>query len=221
MNTQGAHPARTWFIAAIALFCLLLPSTAQAIGRVEWKTKTLKESEGGSWKIEVSFFLPSAPDMAHVPVRFSFEPKVYYERTLVDGKDEPVIRKVPLEYKQPLVESVDVGFLDPASGKIQKRTRFSFKVTRAHGYEAGEYHVKIQDSRSGTTWGTPVTLIFEGENEVIDRRSMVFTGEKKKKKGDEEKEGEEKSEGAAEPPTRRRRAARTTGGAALRKAPNP
>jgi MYXO-CTERM domain-containing protein len=94
------------------------------------------------------------------------------------------------------VESVDVSFLDPGAGQIQKRTKFSFKVTRGHGYEAGEYEVTIKDGRTDSAIGTKVRLVFEGENEVIDRRAMVFSGEKKKKK-DEDKgdgDGEPKSE---------------------------
>jgi hypothetical protein len=112
---------------------------------------------------------------------------------MVDG-DKLIERTVPLEHRQALIESVDVGFLDSGSGKIEKRTRFTFKVTRAHGYEAGEYKVTIKDSRNGQTVGGATTLKFDGENEIIDRRAMVFTGEKKKKPAD--KPAEEKSGGA-------------------------
>jgi len=126
---------------------------------------------------------------------------------MVDGKDAPVEREVPLTGRQALIESVDVGFLDSGTGKIENRTKFSFKITRAHGYEAGKYKVTIKDARNGQTVGTPTTLTFAGENEIIDRRSIVFTGgegkKKKKKKADEDggteaKEGEgdkEKAEG--------------------------
>jgi MYXO-CTERM domain-containing protein len=82
---------------------------------------------------------------------------------------------------------VDVGFLDSGSGKIEARTKFSFKVTRAHGYEAGEYKVTIKDTRNGQTVGTPTTLKFQGENETVDRRAMVFASKDKKK---EEKKAE-------------------------------
>ncbi|HEY1532972.1 MAG TPA: MYXO-CTERM sorting domain-containing protein, partial [Polyangiaceae bacterium] len=80
-----------------------------------------------------------------------------------------------------------VGFLDSGSGKIESRTRFTFKLTRAHGYEAGEYKVSIHDARNDQPVGAPVTLIFDGENEVIDRRAMVFSGGDKKKKVDADK----------------------------------
>jgi MYXO-CTERM domain-containing protein len=177
---------------------LLLSGSALAAGRVEWKDKAPKEREGGSWRLELALYLPSAPDVAHVPMRFEFQPIAYYERSMVDG-DKLIERTVPLEHRQSLIESVDVGFLDSGSGKIEKRTRFTFKVTRAHGYEAGEYKVTIKDSRNGSTIGTPTTLKFNGQNEVIDRRAMVFTGEKKKKKPEEAKpaEGASSEESAA------------------------
>lgn len=182
----------TW----LALGVLMCAAAASAVGRVDWKSKTLKESEGHSWTVEVTIYLPKAPDVATMPMRFSFTPAVYYERSLVDGKEGPQLRKVPLENKPPLVEGVDVGFLDPGSGQIQKRTRFSFKLTRGHGYEAGEYDVKILDGRTDAVVGTPTRLVFEGENEVIDRRAMVFTGgeDKKKKKEEEKKPGGEGGE---------------------------
>jgi MYXO-CTERM domain-containing protein len=101
---------------------------------------------------------------------------------MVDG-DKIQDRKVPLENRQPMIESVDVGFLDSGSGKIESRTRFSFKLKRANGYEAGEYKVTITDARNDQKVGVPTTLIFDGENEVIDRRAMVFNnGDKKPKK---------------------------------------
>jgi MYXO-CTERM domain-containing protein len=165
---------------------LLATSLAFAVGRVEWKSKTLKEADNKSWKVDVAIHLPKPPDLPTMPMKFEFQPVVYYERTMLDG-DKLVERKVPLENRQALIESVDVGFLDPGSGKIEKRTKFVFKVTRGHGYEAGEYQVKIRDGRSGDMIGTPARLIFQGENEIIDRRAMVFAGgEKKKKKSAEE-----------------------------------
>jgi MYXO-CTERM domain-containing protein len=172
---------------------LFLAPSAHAYGRVEWKTKTLKESDSHSWTVDISVFLDRTPDVSTLPMRFSFTPSVYYERSLVDGKEGPQFRKVPLTGKPPLVESVDVGFMDPGTGQIQKRTKFSFKVTRAHGYEAGEYDVVIKDGRTDASVGQKVTLVFDGENEVIDRRAIVFSGEKKKK---EPGEGEEKKEEA-------------------------
>jgi len=178
------------FVLSVAL--LLTTSLAHAAGRVEWKSKEAKEREGGSWRLEVTIYLGSAPDVPHVPMKFEFQPVAYYERSMVEG-DKLLERVVPLEHRQSLIEGVDVGFLDSGSGKIEKRTRFTFKVTRAHGYEAGEYKVTIRDGRDGRIVGTPTTLKFQGENEVIDRRPMVFTGKKK----DKPKDAEKKEDGAS------------------------
>jgi hypothetical protein len=172
---------RTLFVVTLAVIGFTVSSAAHAAGRVEWKGKTFKERDDKAWRLEVAIYLSKAPDVPHVPMKFEFQPEVYYERDMVDG-DKVVEHKVPLENHQAIIESVDVGFLDSGSGKIEPRTRFSFKLTRAHGYEAGEYKVSIHDGRNDQAVGTPVTLIFDGENEIIDRRAMVFSGGDKKKK---------------------------------------
>ncbi len=186
MSIRIPVSVRSLFVIALALVSLAISSVASAAGRTEWKSKTIKERDDKAWRLEVAIFLPHAPDVPHVPMKFEFQPEVYYERDMVDG-DKLVEHKVPLENRQALIESVDVGFLDSGSGKIESRTRFTFKLTRAHGYEAGEYKVSIHDGRNDQLVGAPVTLIFDGENEVIDRRAMVFTGNDKKKKVDPDK----------------------------------
>ncbi|MFZ5890947.1 MAG: MYXO-CTERM sorting domain-containing protein [Myxococcota bacterium] len=188
---------RALWVSLLTLCALLVSQVASAAGRIEWKSKTLQEREGGSWRVEVAIYLPRPPDVAHVPMKFEFQPIAYYERAMMDG-DKLVERTVPLENRQALIESVDVGFLDSGSGKIESRTRFSFKVTRAHGYEAGEYKVTIRDGRNGQTVGAAQTLQFKGENEIIDRRAMVFSGEKKKKKKEDAEGGEKKDEAKSE-----------------------
>lgn len=198
MSREVAVPRVPAFLSfLLALSFLLLGSAAHAAGRVEWKSKSLDEREGGSWRLEVTFYMGRAPDVAHVPMKFEFQPIAYYERAMMDG-DKLVERVVPLDNRQALIESVDVGFLDSGSGKIESRTRFSFKVTRAHGYEAGEYKVTIRDSRNGQTIGAATTLAFKGENEIIDRRAMVFSGEKKKKKKESGEGNGEAKEGGDE-----------------------
>lgn len=183
---------RAFLSFLLSLSVLLSAGAAFAAGRIEWKTKELQEREGGSWRLELAFYMNAAPDVAHVPMKFEFQPIAYYERSMMDG-DKLVERVVPLENRQALIESTDVGFLDSGSGKIEKRTRFSFKVTRAHGYEAGEYKVTVRDGRNGQAIGTATTLIFKGENEVIDRRAMVFEGKKGKDK--DKKKDDAKSDG--------------------------
>ena len=166
---------------------LLCAGSAFAAGRVQWKSTAVKERDDKSWRLEVSLYMPKAPDVPHVPMKFEFQPVAYYARDMTDG-DKLVEHTVPLTDRQSLIESVDVGFLDSGSGKIEARTRFSFKVTRAHGYEAGEYKVTIRDTRNGQVVGTPQTLKFQGENETIDRRAMVFASKGDKKK-EAKKEG--------------------------------
>jgi hypothetical protein len=190
---------------------LLCSSSAFAAGRVEWKATAVKErhdaevkgfDKDGFWRLEVSIFMPKAPDVPHVPMKFEFQPTAYYARDMVDG-DKLVENTTPLSDRQSLIESVDVGFMDSGSGKIESRTRFTFKVTRAHGYEAGEYKVTIRDTRDGKMVGTAQTLKFQGENETIDRRAMVFAskGDKKKEeKKAEDKPADEKKDEASEAP---------------------
>lgn len=184
------------------MMVVLFAASALAAGRVQWTSKKFKEREGGSWRVELAIYLPRAPDVAYVPMKFEFQPTVYYERSLVDGREGPQETRTPLQGKQPLIESVEVGFLDAGTSKIESRTRFTFKLTRALGYEAGEYKVTVRDARNGQTIGGATDITLEGENEIIDRRSIVFTGEKKKKK-EEKKEGEgdaEKKEESGDKP---------------------
>lgn len=183
MSFSGSKSWRHHGLAVVSALMLMLTSAlALAGGRIEWGSKTVKpRSDGVSWNVEMTFFLTKAPDIPSVPMKFIFQETVAYERSLEDG-DKHTSRKVPLEGKQPNVESQDVGFLDPRSGKIEKRTKFSFKLHRDHGYECGEYKVTVRDARTDTMIGQPTTLILGGENEEIDRRSVVFSGEKKKEK---------------------------------------
>ncbi len=185
MFLRGSKSWRRRSVALVAAFLVLIVSAmAFAAGRIEWGNKKVKPtSDNNSWKLEIKLFLPKAPDVPSVPTKFIFLQTVYYERSMVDG-DKLNVRNVPMEGKLPVVESVDIGFLDPRSGKIENRTQFSFKIRRDHGFECGEYKVTVRDARNDSIIGQPINLILDGENEVIDRRSVVFTGEKKKKKVD-------------------------------------
>jgi len=168
-------------LLALVAWLSLISGPALAANRVVWKQTKLKE-EDKSWKVALEVHLDRAPDVAHMPVRFSFTATSYFERAMVDGRKEPVKRQIPLSNQQPIVESVDVGFLDPGTGKSAKRTRFSFHVTRDRGFEAGTYEVVVTDARSDREFGGKTTLTLEGDNEVIDRRSMVFDDKPKAKK---------------------------------------
>lgn len=188
-----------WLRALFPLLALMLVATlvspSHAAGRVQWKSTTIPErTSNESWRLEMEIYLPRAPDIAHKSMKFEFTQTAEFERSLNDGQDGPTTRTVPLTNQQSIIESQTVGFMDPGSGQIQARTRFSFKVTRAHGYRAGTWKVVIKDGDTGQTIGTPTTLRLDGENEVVDRRSIVFHGSDKKKKKEEEK-----SDAPAEP----------------------
>ncbi len=196
-HTTLRNILRCVFVLA-ALSLLLVAPVAHAGGRADWKTTTLKaRSDNDAWNVEVTFYLTKAPDVALVPMKFEFLPTAYYERSMMDG-DKLVERKVPLSGQREIIETADVGFLDPSSGQTQKRTRFSFKVTRAHGFSAGEYTCTIRDVRNGQTVGSPTHLTFEGQNEVIDRRTITFVGDdgKKKQMKKIDKDGEVKDDKA-------------------------
>jgi hypothetical protein len=195
---------RSLFVIALTLVSLTAGHVASAAGRTEWKSKVLKErredqpnndefeDKNGYWKVEVAIYLPRPPDMPHVPMKFEFQLQTEYERTILDSSGKVVERKVPLVNQQASIESTDVEFLDSGTGKVEARTRFSFKVTRGQGYKAGEYKVTLHDGRNDQKIGAPVTLIFEGKNTVIHREPMEFKGEKKKKPKDEAAKSEDK-----------------------------
>jgi hypothetical protein len=211
---RASFATRSFVLLLCQLAVILLCSgSALAAGRVQWKSTAVKErhdaevkgfDKDGFWRLEVAIYMPKAPDVPHVPMKFEFQPTAYYARDMTDG-DKLVEHTTPLSDRQALIESVDVGFMDSGSGKIESRTRFTFKVTRAHGYEAGEYKVTIRDTRDGKMVGSAQTLKFEGENETIDRRAMVFAskGDKKKKdekKADSDTPAEDKKDSAADAP---------------------
>ncbi len=199
MNRASFAARRLFLVFCQLAIVLSFSGSALAAGRVQWKSTTVKEREDKSWRLEVSIYMPRAPDVPHVPMKFEFQPTAYYARDMTDG-DKLVEHTVPLTDRQSLIESVDVGFMDSGSGKIESRTRFSFKVTRAHGYEAGEYKVSIRDTRNGQLVGTAQTLKFQGENETVDRRAMVFASKKDKKKDEKKEDGDKPAEEKKEAP---------------------
>lgn len=193
---------RTLFPLVAGLVALTLVTPSYAAGRVVWKETTIKErTSNESWRLEMEIHLPRAPDIAHKSMKFEFTQQSEYERSLVDGKEGPELRTVPLTNQQAIIESQTVGFMDPGSGQVQARTRFSFKVTRAHGYRAGEWKVQIKDGDTGQQIGQTTTLRLQGENPVVDRRSIVFHGNSKKdKKKDEQQDSPPPSGDTGEAP---------------------
>lgn len=175
MRTQKARQAVFALLAAIATL-FAFPSAARAAGSFKLRSQEANEVSG-AWHLYVQIELPKAPLTAHQSMKFLFTKTMVYERALVDGHNDPVVNRQALENQTPTHESLDVDFSD-ASGKIFKGTRFDFGLTRARGYEAGEYKVEVRTSE-GTTIGSPARLVLKGDNPVVDRRSIAFNAKEK------------------------------------------
>lgn len=165
------------FAALAAIVALVaFPRDAHAVGTFKLKSTEVNEVSG-AWHIYATIELPKAPLTAHQSMKFLFTKTMVYERSLVDGKSEPVINKQPLQNQTPTVEGLDVDFAG-ADGRIFKGTRFDFGLTRARGYEAGEYKVELRTA-DGVTIGGTANLILKGDNPVVDRRAMAFNAKEK------------------------------------------
>jgi len=175
MRTQKIRQALFALLAAIATL-ISFPRAAHAVGTFKLKSTEVNEVSG-AWHLYVTIELPKAPLTAHQSMKFLFTKTAVYERSLVDGHNEPVMNRQALQNQTPSVESLDVDFADP-SGKIFKGTRFDFGLTRARGYEAGEYKVEVRTS-DGTTIGQPANLTLKGDNPVVDRRAIAFNAKEK------------------------------------------
>ena len=175
MRTPKIRQALFALLAAIATL-ILFPRAAHAVGTFKLRSTEVNEVSG-AWHLYVTIELPKAPLTAHQSMKFLFTKTMVYERSLVDGHNEPVMNRQALENQTPSVESLDVDFADP-TGKIFKGTRFDFGLTRARGYEAGEYKVEVRTS-DGTTIGGPAKLILKGDNPVVDRRAIAFNAKEK------------------------------------------
>lgn len=182
-------------LVAFLLGALLLPGTAEAAGTVTLASREPVEVDG-KWKLNMTIDFGSTPHLPHIPMLFVFTPTVLYERTLTDkSPDKPVLTRMPLQNQQGLNESLDVGFSD-ASGKIFKVTKFDFSIKRDRGFEAGEYDLVIKREDDGVQMGQTIKLILKGDNAVVDRRAIMFTGEKKPKKVEADKKEEPKKDDA-------------------------
>ncbi len=161
-----------------ALLCVLLVSPfAHAGGRWRLRSHDVKEVSG-AWHLFVSIDLTRAPSIAHVPMKFMFTKTMVYERALTDASKQPVLNKIAVQNQMPSIESLDVDFAD-GTGKIYKSTRFDFGLTRQRGFEAGEYTMKVQLA-DGTNLAGTANLVLEGDNPVVDRRSITFDANNKK-----------------------------------------
>ena len=181
----------TLIAAAVALGLLTLSSSASAFGTFRLKKTTVEEADG-RWKFNVEVDYGSKPHLGHIPFDFIFVQKTYYEYSITDNDPKPVQRRKPMLNQPPQREQMDIGFAD-ARGDLWQRTKFSFSLRRDRGFSAGEYSLTVKRTSDGAIMGRPMNIILNGQNELIDRRAIVFSGEKKKdpKKADKPKEGAE------------------------------
>ncbi|MDI1478433.1 MYXO-CTERM sorting domain-containing protein [Polyangium sp. y55x31] len=190
---------RALFAALALAFVLFAPTDARAAGSVTLATRE-PEEVNGKWKLNFTINYGGKPDISYIPMIFSFTPTVLYERSLTDQSPErPILTKLPLKNQPSINESMDVGFSD-ASGKVFNITKFDFVIRRDKGFEAGEYDLKITRQTDGAQMGQTIKLILKGDNPIVDRRAIVFAGEKKKKPTEEKKDdaSAEKKEGGGE-----------------------
>lgn len=172
-------------VASAAIACVSTLAVAGG-GVVKLRNNDAQEAAGGTWRLFMTFSLPKPPSMPHVPMKFVFTEQVRFERTLVDGSDDPQVRRVPVTKDNPIVELVDVGFGD-ARGKVFKDSRYDLLINRERGFEAGEWKLQVKDG-DGREIGSALSLVLKGDNEVVDRRSMTFTAkDPAKKKSREER----------------------------------
>jgi MYXO-CTERM domain-containing protein len=187
-ETRRSALLRVLFAVIALVLATSAPRLAHAVGTVTLVSKEPEEANE-KWKLNFTINYGSTPDIAYIPMIFSFTPTVLYERSLTDQSGEkPVITRKPLQGQQAINLSMDVGFSDP-SGKKFGTTKFDFLIRRDKGFEAGEYDLKITRAEDGAQVGQVIKLKLKGDNPIIDRRAMVFSGEKKKK-NDEKKEGD-------------------------------
>lgn len=186
-------PLRSFLALLGALAVVLFASVDAMAAAGSFKLQSTESTEvSGGWRIRVRIELPKAPLTAHQTMKFVFTKQVVYERTLMDGKSEPVLNKMPVQNATPSYESLDVDFAD-ATGKIFKITFFDFMLTRQRDYEAGEYKVELRMS-DGTNIGGSATLILKGDNPPVDRRAIAFNA---KDKGVKKVEGYDAGAGPA------------------------
>ncbi len=187
--------------AALALALLVAPRAAHAVGSMKVEQTKVTEVDG-RWKLKMTIDLGKVPDIAYIPMIFSFTPTVLYERSLTDESPEkPIIIRKNLANQPAVNESMDVGFSN-GTGESFKLTKFNFLVRRDRGIEAGEYTLEVRRSSDGAVIGQKVKLILEGDNPVVDRRAISFVPDSSKKKKDDKPKdggGDKKPEGGDAP----------------------
>ncbi len=147
------------------------PATQAPTPSITWTNLIWIENAQNSWPGAMRIRLDPPANPPEMFLRFEFVQVSETERDLIDG-DQLISRRIPIEQVQPLVESLVVSFVDPATQRVLPDTTVNLALPRAHGFSAGEYRVTVRNANAQPL-GSSVTLRFEGNNPVVDRRSMA------------------------------------------------
>ncbi len=182
-RSRAPFSTSAFFALLVALLVAagsLYAQNAAAAGSMKLQSSTIGET-GGAWHLYTTLELPTQPPTAHVPIRFIFTKTAAYELDLVDGQDKPVDNKATLGNQLPTIESQDVDFSD-GTGRIFKKTRFDFTITRTRGYGPGEYRLQVKTT-DGVEIGGIQTVVLNRSTDpndpnnkldIVDRRSLSF-----------------------------------------------
>jgi MYXO-CTERM domain-containing protein len=184
--------------ACFSVLLSLLATPAFAASVKAEKTTLEEDPEAHNWKLKLVLDYGKTPDRDVIPMSFSFKQTATYERSLNDETgDKPVMRTVAMQNQVPNNSEQEVGFSDPGTGKRFPITKFPITIRRKDDFEAGEYELTIKVV-GGQTLGT-VRLQLKGDNKLIDRRSLNFSGTvaAPKKKADEGKGAVPEAKGGA------------------------
>ena len=196
---RDSHLSRALVALVVALAATLIATTAFARGSVRLNSSKINENDG-HWNLKVTLDYGGVPHIGHIPMVFSFTQKTLYERYVDDTTgDTPAVRRIPVNNATPIDLPMDVGFAD-MSGKVFKITKFDVRLTREHDFEAGEYTLKVRLADGGAI-GQPINIVLDGNNKVINRKSIAFDAPDPKPKKTEAPKSdspEEPRSGAAE-----------------------
>jgi len=163
-------------LSLLSLFVVARP--AFAAGSVKAENGGVIKEEDGKWKLKLTIDYGGTPEIQFIPMDFTFEQVVLYERSLTDeGGDKPILNKNQLQNQTPQIEGMDVGFSD-GTGKILRTTNFTVVLKRDHGFEAGEYMLTLKKGDGGQQIGQKIRITLNGDNPVINRKSMNFGADK-------------------------------------------
>ncbi len=158
----------------LALSLIVVAKPAYAGGSVRAENNGVMQEQDGTWTLKLTIDYGATPEIQFIPVDFTFVQTMLYERALTDeGGDKPIVTKKALQNQAPRTEGMDVKFSD-GLGKVDRKTGFKVVLKRKDGFEAGEYELTLKKSDGGQQIGQKLKLVLNGDNPVVNRKSMNF-----------------------------------------------